>query len=251
VNVQQRAFDGIQQHLGGSKAAGANRPIGLDRTVAAQVAGIVDAHGVQPLRGSLAEVLERLQFVVHTASSAACRWPPRISVVLPDRAAAAGRYRLLLMVGVGAVAQPGAEIHRHEDFVRTEFDREVGAGYLRMGDAGAFELRAAKVHAAQVGAAKVGVGEVDARGVDGAQIEAPEVAAAQVDGLALGPLLVEGGGALVRAFLATNLWQRFDIYQTDAVLGTGIKGVVGNQGPVATQTRVGNALHQVIYREAK
>ena len=64
-------------------------------------------------------------------------------------------------------------------------------------------------------------------------------------------LLVEGGGALVRAFLAANLWQRFDIYQTDAVLGTGIKGVVGNQGTVATQTRVGNALHQVIYREAK
>lgn len=64
-------------------------------------------------------------------------------------------------------------------------------------------------------------------------------------------LLVEGGGALVRAFLATNLWQRFDIYQTDAVLETGIKGVVGNQGPVATKTRVGNALHQVIYREAK
>lgn len=64
-------------------------------------------------------------------------------------------------------------------------------------------------------------------------------------------LLVEGGGALVRAFMATDFWQRFDIYQTDAVLGTGIKGVVGNQGTVATQTRVGNALHQVIYREAK
>ena len=55
----------------------------------------------------------------------------------------------------------------------------------------------------------------------------------------------------MRAFLAAYILQPFDIYQTDAVLGTGIKGVVGNQGTVATQTRVGNALHQVIYREAK
>lgn len=34
-------------------------------------------------------------------------------------------------------------------------------------------------------------------------------------------VLVEGGGAVLRAFLATDLWQQLDIYQTTTVFGTG------------------------------
>ncbi|MBC6498444.1 dihydrofolate reductase family protein [Weissella confusa] len=37
-------------------------------------------------------------------------------------------------------------------------------------------------------------------------------------------VLVEGGGAVLRAFLATDLWQQLDIYQTTTVFGTGVAG---------------------------
>ena len=39
----------------------------------------------------------------------------------------------------GAIAQAGPEVDGHQDLIGTELSGEVGARYLRMGDAGAFE----------------------------------------------------------------------------------------------------------------
>ena len=80
-----------------------------------------------------------------------------------------------------AIAQARAEIHGHENFVSSQLDGKVGAGYLRMGQAGAFDPGVAKVQAAQVGTTKIGVGEVDGIGVHVAQVEPAKVAAGEVD----------------------------------------------------------------------
>lgn len=69
------------------------------------------------------------------------------------------------------------------DLACGELRREVGAGYLRIVDAGAFQVRFPKVHAAQVGLPKITVAEVQARCVEPPQVEAAKIAVAQIAGL--------------------------------------------------------------------
>ncbi|TGE71636.1 bifunctional diaminohydroxyphosphoribosylaminopyrimidine deaminase/5-amino-6-(5-phosphoribosylamino)uracil reductase RibD [Weissella confusa] len=57
-------------------------------------------------------------------------------------------------------------------------------------------------------------------------------------------VLVEGGGAVLRAFLATDLWQQLDIYQTTTVFGMGVAGI---QVPTISAS----VMHHIYYRERK
>jgi len=64
-------------------------------------------------------------------------------------------------------------------------------------------------------------------------------------------VLVEGGGAVLRAFLASDLWQRLDIYQTTTVFGTGVAGIHVPTTRATVSERIGNAMHHIYYRERK
>ncbi|MFO9688815.1 bifunctional diaminohydroxyphosphoribosylaminopyrimidine deaminase/5-amino-6-(5-phosphoribosylamino)uracil reductase RibD [Weissella confusa] len=64
-------------------------------------------------------------------------------------------------------------------------------------------------------------------------------------------VLVEGGGAVLRAFLAADLWQRLDIYQTTTVFGTGVAGIQVPTTRATVSERIGNAMHHIYYRERK
>lgn len=64
-------------------------------------------------------------------------------------------------------------------------------------------------------------------------------------------VLVEGGGAVLRAFLATDLWQQLDIYQTTTVFGTGVAGIQVPTISASVSERIGNTMHHIYYRERK
>ena len=64
-------------------------------------------------------------------------------------------------------------------------------------------------------------------------------------------VLVEGGGAVLRAFLATDLWQQLDIYQTTTVFGTGVAGIQMPTISASVSERIGNTMHHIYYRERK
>lgn len=62
-------------------------------------------------------------------------------------------------------------------------------------------------------------------------------------------VLVEGGGVVLRSFIAVGLWQRLDIYQTMDVFESGVSGISILPGHSHTSSHVGNTVHHVFYRE--
>ena len=112
--------------------------IGVNCIVVVQVVGVVDVYGVQLLCRGFAEIFQVLELVVHCAFLRADEG--FTSVCLRKKCSGQlGMCRSRFGLP-GSIAQACAEIHRHENFVRGQFDGKVGAGNLCVGQVGVFDL---------------------------------------------------------------------------------------------------------------
>lgn len=79
-----------------------------------------------------------------------------------------------------AVAHARAMFDGERNFIGAELDGKIGAGYLGLIEARAFEPGVGEIHATQIGVAKIAVAEVEAAGVDTAQVQTPQIAVSQI-----------------------------------------------------------------------